>query len=519
MSDILKVKQSIKTGRKVSIDSYYGIVRYVGPIPGTEGIWVGVEWDDPLRGKHDGIYNGTRYFKTTHTNGASFVRPEKVTLCEVSFLEAFKNKYGKNCDPIIDEEISAIIKQSKMSLFEVVGMQKLQEKQMNFNQLTYVNLNHESITSADKFGEIEECCPQITDLELCSNCFSNWETVSQICKQLKHLTSLNLSFNIIEMPLDCKKLNDSYKNLKQIILGNLNYSWNNVMCLCSAFPLLEILEVPDNNIGELETATHTINNLVFLNLENNHLSWSEVNKLSSLTKLECLNLNQNKISAISVLPSSFPSLKYLMVRDNNIQDMESVNEFNKLASLTSLSIQNNPLLKGMTVANYTLQIVSRLSTLTTLNGTAITIIERKHFERDFLKELDIIWHRQLNNDEERKDFLLKYPRYLELTAKYGSDYSEDINTSNKIKTISIKLVSFCKESNVKHNMKTKTLPVTMTLNRLKELSKRLFNLGNKPLEFTYSTLQNPDVEYTMNNMNQSLDYYSVENNDTIFIKW
>lgn len=34
---------------------------------------------------------------------------------------------------------------------------------------------------------------------------------------------------------------------------------------------------------------------------------------------------------------------------------------------------------------------------------------------------------------------------------------------------------------------TKTLPSTMTLHRLKELGKRLFGLGSKQLQFSYST--------------------------------
>ena len=28
------------------------------------GIWIGVEWDDPSRGKHDGVHEGHRYFST-----------------------------------------------------------------------------------------------------------------------------------------------------------------------------------------------------------------------------------------------------------------------------------------------------------------------------------------------------------------------------------------------------------------------------------------------------------------------
>lgn len=64
-----------------------------------------------------------------HPNGASFVHVEKVVPCKVSFIDAFKNKYGQDCDPKIDQEISAIMKQSKMSSFELVGMHKVQKKQ------------------------------------------------------------------------------------------------------------------------------------------------------------------------------------------------------------------------------------------------------------------------------------------------------------------------------------------------------------------------------------------------------
>lgn len=39
-------------------------------------------------------------------------------------------------------------------------------------------------------------------------------------------------------------------------------------------------------------------------------------------------------------------------------------ELNKLQSLTSLRIQNNPMLKGMRVNDYTLQIIARIANLT-----------------------------------------------------------------------------------------------------------------------------------------------------------
>jgi len=46
----------------------------------------------------------------------------------------------------------------------------------------------------------------------------------------------------------------------------------------------------------------------------------------------------------------------------------------------------------------------------------ITLKERQNSERDFLKDLDMIWHRQLKNANERAEFLAKNPRYMELIA-------------------------------------------------------------------------------------------------------
>ena len=37
-----------------------GTVRYVGEVAGTKGEWIGVEWDDEGRGRHDGTHDGKR---------------------------------------------------------------------------------------------------------------------------------------------------------------------------------------------------------------------------------------------------------------------------------------------------------------------------------------------------------------------------------------------------------------------------------------------------------------------------
>ena len=71
--------------------------RYVGAVDGSSGDWIGVEWDDHNRGRHDGTKDGKRYFNVKEgTNGGSFVRAKKldlgITLQRGTFLKAsFRN--------------------------------------------------------------------------------------------------------------------------------------------------------------------------------------------------------------------------------------------------------------------------------------------------------------------------------------------------------------------------------------------------------------------------------------------
>lgn len=52
----------VKIGERRSYDGALCTVRYSGEVAGTSGLWLGVEWDDPSRGKHDGQHKGVRYF-------------------------------------------------------------------------------------------------------------------------------------------------------------------------------------------------------------------------------------------------------------------------------------------------------------------------------------------------------------------------------------------------------------------------------------------------------------------------
>ncbi|KIJ55280.1 hypothetical protein M422DRAFT_239909 [Sphaerobolus stellatus SS14] len=55
-----------------------GTVRFVGTTKFAKGIWVGIEYDEPL-GKNDGSVQGERYFTCRQTYGG-FVRPDRVRI-------------------------------------------------------------------------------------------------------------------------------------------------------------------------------------------------------------------------------------------------------------------------------------------------------------------------------------------------------------------------------------------------------------------------------------------------------
>ncbi|XP_043693036.1 tubulin-specific chaperone E-like [Telopea speciosissima] len=68
-----------------------GTVKYVGPIEGYQGIWVGVDWDNG-EGKHDGSINGVRYFQAKGEKSASFVQPQNLS-ANITFLKALELRY------------------------------------------------------------------------------------------------------------------------------------------------------------------------------------------------------------------------------------------------------------------------------------------------------------------------------------------------------------------------------------------------------------------------------------------
>ena len=63
LSPLMSV-HNLSVGDRISVNGVYGTILYVGSVEGTKGTWLGVDWDEASRGKHDGSKAGIKYFTT-----------------------------------------------------------------------------------------------------------------------------------------------------------------------------------------------------------------------------------------------------------------------------------------------------------------------------------------------------------------------------------------------------------------------------------------------------------------------
>lgn len=83
----------VRIGCRVKCNDDLATVKFIGEVQGYKGIWYGVEWDEPTRGKHDGCVDGIQYFKTSKPGAGSFIRPNKVATFKTC-ADAIRQYYG-----------------------------------------------------------------------------------------------------------------------------------------------------------------------------------------------------------------------------------------------------------------------------------------------------------------------------------------------------------------------------------------------------------------------------------------
>ncbi|KAM6280570.1 geranylgeranyl pyrophosphate synthase isoform 2-T2 [Porphyrio hochstetteri] len=517
-------------GRRVACGTDHATVRYVGSVPPTAGVWLGVEWDDPQRGKHDGTYEGTQYFKCQHPRGGSFIRPNKANF-GVDFLTAVKDRYGMSNEQGGTENALVFGKKT----VEFVGMDSIAEQQRQLNQLVDVSVRECAVSHAGQKEEIGRTCANIRHIDLTKNLISSWETVTAIASQVQNLETLDISENKMKFPSTSASVSSVFSKLRILALNRTGITWTEVLLCAPGWPALEELYLTSNDITVLERpGDDVLQTLKLLDLSDNHLlDGNQLHLIAHLPRLEQLILRNTGISSICFPDAGFGcktkmfrSLKHLAINENKISQWSSINELDKLPSLRSLQCHNNPCMDTEKNPETLRQlIIAKISQLEVLNKSEILPAERKGAELDYRKIFGSDWLAAGGNwnpekNKPSEEFLAAHPRYPSLCLKYGAPEEgelkgrEPVTLKNQLLTLTIK----CPE-NPEQKPVEKKLPESMTIQRVKGLLYRLLKIPGSELKLSYQSSKLEGKEVELDNDLKPLQFYSIENGDCVLVRW
>uniref|UniRef100_A0A3B4AD77 Tubulin-specific chaperone E n=1 Tax=Periophthalmus magnuspinnatus TaxID=409849 RepID=A0A3B4AD77_9GOBI len=464
-------------GRRVSCGGDRATVRYVGPVPPTKGVWLGVEWDNPERGKHDGVHEGVQYFTCSCPGSGSFVRPSKVSF-GVDFLSVVHELYEKDQD------------------FNTVGLCF----SFSLENRRTMTLDQKDVNGPGEDGAIRKTTPNILLLRplllLCILCSS----VPLLCSSVPLL-------NRLQMPSDPPRLSKAFLHLTVLNLSECALSWTQVMwVLVYSF----VLYSPGSDLFQT---------LKSLSLSQNPLDQLSILSLSSLPRLEQLNLSKTQLSSIQFSDAGPGNIR----PQTTAQPItwRVVNELSKLRSLVQLSCKRNHLKAPDGNHRTTSQLlIAKLGRLLLLNKCEIKQEERRGAELDYIKMFGEAWLKAGGRVQLSPDFITDHPRYQDLIQKYGAPEEGEMKKPQPfaLKNQLLK-ISFEFPDDSERKRLEKKLPASMEVQKVKGLLHRLLKVPATELHLSYTSPKMVGTEFQLDNDLKSLQFYSIEAGDTVQVRW
>ncbi|KHN72739.1 Tubulin-specific chaperone E [Toxocara canis] len=369
---------SIKVGDRIGVGIDRGVVCYVGPVDGYKGDWIGVDWDDPKRGKHDGTVNGRSYFHATGKTSGSFVRASKVDTGK-TITEEMESRYAK--DSKMDQhEIGA-------KTIELVNMEKTYTKQKNLWKLSCVVLDNKNVAKPP----LADCPPfeSCKELNLYNNLIAKWSDLFAILDFFPSLLYLNVRRNIME-----PRMSSVDRKVKStvilLVISECHIDEETAKKLMQIFPRLAELYISRNGLKYFDPGDYG-RNLTVLDLEGNPINdFTRLHNLASLPRLVSLNLTECGLTAIRLPdPVGFYALKTLIMRNNDVHDWESVSEIAKLPALQQLLYNGNWQVKPEFGLDVREVLIAKLPKLIDLERSEISPVERRSAEIRFLNKYSV----------------------------------------------------------------------------------------------------------------------------------
>ncbi|KAI7952983.1 hypothetical protein MJO29_008614 [Puccinia striiformis f. sp. tritici] len=402
-------------GQRVILDDeHIGTIRFNGTV--EDQVWLGVEWDNPTRGKHSGQFKeGPILFNTIVPNSATFIKPSKRIKTGRSFLTALKEKY-LDLDLLVNSG-TPIQQESSSSCLDIedrIGLHKIALQFSQFDQLRLIGLELSQINGAGNEEEIDGLnglLPSVETLNLSCNLFSDLHEVFKIVSKQPKLKELILSSNRFQF------IPDRIPSLPSLEILNLDstlLSWNQALFLVTQIPTLIELSLSNCRIQNISLLGHSHHHhLSVLNLDQNGLTnWHDLMRILHLLfpRLETLNLRRNQLKITPITKDeSLVSIKHLSLVGNQIENGTEIDELRDwIPNLTSLYLTGNPLYDTQDVKKNRLLVLARYPSLTQLDGSQVRATERTEAD---LFYWSLIQKESIDHDQRIKEHR-RYPELL-----------------------------------------------------------------------------------------------------------
>ncbi|UJR31930.1 hypothetical protein I4U23_019403 [Adineta vaga] len=346
---------------------------------------------------------------------------------------------------------------------------KKTESGLVLNASTVV-LTDERISHVGDRHAVETSCLHVELVDISSNAFSDWHEISLLLSSLPHVKTINLSFNPFPSHLHILPDKIQWPNLNTLCLNGSRISLEMIVELLKKTPNLEELQICSNNYTTILSNYNFIHNhLRRVYISNNNLTdWKSLCRLGCLfPSIETLIASDNPLRSFRSdddIQVCLPNLHILSVDQVQITEWNDIIALTKLPCLQALRIYSAPLLKSYQKDERFFLLLGYMKSLTKLNGSDITAIERETSERRFIRYYS-----------QRDD---KPQRYFELIEKHGN--------LKPLADITIR-ASYLIQVHLIYNHKTydKEIDVRQTVQQFKKYLQEIFHIPWNRLRIFY----------------------------------
>lgn len=432
---------------------------------------------------------------------------------KVTFVEALHNKYVNQDefdnnyvlpkDDIISTDIT------------LIGFGKISDVQRQLKRLSNIDLSGMRVASAGDTNQLKDSLNRVQVINLADNLLT-WKEVVSIVKCMPNLKELVLNNNPLKFDDDCSGLEKISPSLKVLALGRIFFeNWTTaIQAISRLWDRVEQIDLwyncfkseydqMDLKVNELRPFVSDIKTLKFSYNSFNDLDW--ISRVGPLHNLVELDLSHCSLKQININEEIAIQLQNLIVLNVSHNNIGGWQSISELHKLSKLTS-----LICHTNPFYTSETHAKHLTIGRLKK--IKVLNREDLTRSMRRDAEILYLRltfpqyKLFKEDKNSIFESLHPRYNELIEIYGLPEDQGEKQVNDA-YIDVDLCYGQKRL-------TKKLPCDMRIANVHMLCKRLFKL--KPSSNAKIICQRPDVNasamsYELDKGGQTLHFFSVKN--------